>query len=87
MSLVPATTRKGGLVIAVAPELLPTLIHPLQGDGTAGGLFKADNPYEKIAIGTSASPGRLCQMDDEIETALRRRIVLAHLDNAATTVG
>lgn len=50
-------------------------------------MFKANDPYEKIAIRTSASPGRLGRMDNEIEIALRRRIVLAYLDNAVTTVG
>jgi len=49
--LVPPTAAKGDLVIAVAPEMLPMLIHPTYGDGTAGGLFKSDDAYGTLQHG------------------------------------
>lgn len=83
LSLVPATTKKGDLVIAIGPGLLPMVVHPIQGNGTAGGLFKVKDPYEDVAIGKSAS----IEMDDRLAIALRRRAVLAHLDEIVKNVG
>jgi hypothetical protein len=55
LSLVPSTATKGDLVVAVAPGMLPMLLHPTQGDGTAGGLFKLDDPYERLPHGAIRS--------------------------------
>lgn len=83
LSLVPATAKKGDLVVAIGPGLLPMVVRPMQGNGTAGGLFETKDPYEEVAIGRSAS----IDMDDRLAIALRRRTVLAHLDKITRTVG
>jgi hypothetical protein len=55
LSLVPSTAKKGDLIVAIAPGMLPMLIHATQGDGTAGGLFKLDDPYERLSHGAMPS--------------------------------
>ena len=46
--LVPSTTRKGDLIVAIAPDLLAMVISPIRSDGTATGLFEQHDPYEDI---------------------------------------
>jgi hypothetical protein len=48
LCLVPSTTQKGDLVIAIAPGVLATVISPTQGDRTVGGLIPRNDPYETI---------------------------------------
>jgi hypothetical protein len=48
LCLVPSTTRKGDLVVAVAPGLLAIVISPMQGDETVGGLIPRNDPYETL---------------------------------------
>ena len=48
LCLVPSTTQKGDLVIAIAPEVLAMVISPMQGDGTVSGLIPRDDPYENL---------------------------------------
>jgi hypothetical protein len=48
LCLVPSTTQKGDLVIAIAPGVLATVISPMQGDQTVGGLIPRNDPYETI---------------------------------------
>jgi hypothetical protein len=48
LCLVPRDTKKGDLVVAIAPGLLPMVISPKQADPTAGGLILQDDPYEKL---------------------------------------
>ena len=47
IALVPATARKGDIVVALAPHLLPFVLRPVQGDGISAGLFPAHDPYEQ----------------------------------------
>ena len=58
LSLVSSTARKGDLVVAIAPGMLPMLIHPTQGDGTAAGSFKPDDPYDRLPHGAMRSSRR-----------------------------
>lgn len=44
--LVPSTTEKGDLVVAVAPNTPAIVITPKSSDGTAGGLIPLHDPYE-----------------------------------------
>lgn len=48
LCLVPATTVKGDLVLAVAPGLLPMIIHSCQGDVTLAGLLPSNDPYDDL---------------------------------------
>jgi hypothetical protein len=49
LCLVPRDTKKGDLVVGIAPGMLPMVISPKQADPTAGGLILQDDPYEKLA--------------------------------------
>lgn len=46
LCLVPSSTSRGDLIVAVAPGLLPMVIRPSQGNGTADGLFPDHESYE-----------------------------------------
>jgi hypothetical protein len=48
LCLVSSTTKKGDLIVAIAPGLFAMAISPMQGDGTAGGLIPEDDPYEEV---------------------------------------
>jgi hypothetical protein len=54
LCLVPSTTQKGDLIVAIAPGLLAMVISPMQGDGTVGGLIPPDDPYETLTQGPQA---------------------------------
>jgi hypothetical protein len=53
LCLVPLTTQKGDLVVAIAPDTLAMVISPVQSDGRIGGLIPPSDPYETI---TQSSP-------------------------------
>jgi hypothetical protein len=55
--LVPSNTKKGDLIVAIAPGLFAMVISPMQGDGTAGGLIPQNDPYE----GVTKESSRVCQ--------------------------
>jgi hypothetical protein len=48
LCLMPSTTQKGDLIIAMAPSLLAIAISPKQSDRTVRGLIPQDDPYEGI---------------------------------------
>jgi hypothetical protein len=48
LCLVPSTTQKGDLIVAIAPGLLAMTISSTQGDQTVGGLIPRDDPYADI---------------------------------------
>jgi len=51
LCLVPSSTRKGDLIVAIAPGLLAMVISPMQNDSTFRNLISIDNPYEGITTG------------------------------------
>jgi hypothetical protein len=53
LCLVPSTTQKGDLTVAIAPNTLAMVISPMQGDVSVGGLIPPTDPYEAI---TPTSP-------------------------------
>ena len=49
--LVPSTAKKGDLIVAIAPGVLPMIVRPNQGNSLAGHLYPQLDPYEKIRYG------------------------------------
>jgi hypothetical protein len=52
--LVPSTSRKGGLVVAIAPHLLPGVLRPTRGNAISASLFSAGGIYEHASFGESS---------------------------------
>lgn len=50
IALVPSSASKGDLVVAIGPQLLSFVIHPIQDDGISVGLFPSVDLYEQATF-------------------------------------